>query len=263
MVDLKKMARFIESDNLGYLGGIRHGFFTRKGGVSDGLYAWLNCGFGSDDNHTNVAANRARIAARLKTNTANLITPYQTHSATVVVATQPWTPEKAPKADAIVTQTTGLAIGILTADCAPVIFADIKAGIIAVAHAGWRGAIGGILEATIEAMVCEGARRNDIKAALGPCLHQPSYEVGPEFRANFNAANPDYSRYFSKNGDNQRPFFDLPGFVMHRLKHAGLTTIANLDLCTYENESLFFSYRRNTHQNCSDYGRQISAIVLT
>ena len=258
------MAEFLRSKNLENLSRIKHGFFTRKGGVSaDDTYASLNCGFGSNDSAANVTQNRARVARALGAQKSSLITPYQTHSADVIVATEAWTPDKAPKADAVVTTKKGLAIGILTADCGPVLLADEKAGIVAAAHAGWRGAIGGVLEATIATMIRLGAKRSRISSALGPCLHQACYEVGPEFQAQFTETDPDYARFFSHIGNNERPHFDLPGFIMYRLEQAGLEEIANTATCTYENESLFFSFRRNTHQNSGDYGRQISAIVLT
>ena len=258
------MAEFLRCKVLGALEGINHGFFTRKGGVSkDPLYASLNCGFGSGDETANVAKNRDRVTIALGVGPDQLITPYQTHSADVAIASTPWRHQEAPKADAIVTGRKGLAIAILTADCTPVLFADEKAGVIGAAHAGWRGAIGGILEATIDAMVAQGANRSNIRAAIGPCLNQPNYEVGPEFIEEFRCANPDYLQFFGKHDDMPRPHFDLSGFVAHRLEEAGLKEISDSGVCTYENESKFFSYRRNTHQKLEDYGRQISAIVLT
>ena len=242
---------------------IKHGFFTRKGGVSDGIYASLNCGFGSADAQANVTENRRRVAGELGVASSHLITPYQTHSADVVIATIPWNLNDAPKADAIVTQRKGLAVGILSADCTPVLFADFNAGIIGAAHAGWRGAIGGILEATLEAMVTEGADLSSIQVSIGPCLHQASFEVGPEFEEQFIETAPEYAQFFTQKTNNIRPQFDLPGFIMHRLSRAGVIGATDLASCTYLNESLFYSYRRNTHKKLPDYGRQISAIVLT
>lgn len=257
------MAEFLKSKNLEGLEGIQHGFFTRQGGVSEGLYASLNCGFGSDDETECVAQNRQRVCAELGCETSEINTPYQTHSADVVVADEGWSRQEAPNADAIVTRKAGLVIGILTADCAPVLFADEKAGIIGAAHAGWRGAIGGILEATIEAMIAQGARRSDIRAAVGPCLHQDNYEIGSEFEEQFIKTHSDYKQYFKVVEKSGRSHFDLPGFVLARLEGAGLEKTAYSALCTYENESQFFSYRRNCHKKLPDYGRQVSAIVLT
>ena len=258
------MAELLRCKELGALNGINHGFFTRKGGVSkDPLYASLNCGFGSGDKTGNVAKNRDRVTIALGVGPEQLITPYQTHSADVAIASNPWAHKDAPKADAIVTKTKKLAIAILTADCTPVLFADEKAGVIGAAHAGWRGAIGGILEATIDAMVAQGAKRGDIRAAIGPCLNQPNYEVGPEFIKEFNDKDPEYLEFFGQDEASQGTYFNLPGFVIHRIEGAGLKKISGSGVCTYENESKFFSYRRNTHQKLKDYGRQISAIVLT
>lgn len=258
------MAEYFQSDTLNSLSRIRHGFFSRNGGVSTGIYAALNCGYGSDDAHDNVAVNRQKVAQALgMKDAASLITPYQTHSSDVIVVSEPWHPGEAPKADAIITREKGLAIGILTADCGPVLFADEKSGLIAAAHAGWRGALGGILGAVVEKMVVEGAERDNIRAAIGPCLHQPSYEVAEEFKREFITDNPEHTRFFAQIPGRDRPHFDLPAFISHQLTMSGLTNITTSGHCTYENESLFFSYRRNCHQNITDYGRQIAAIVLT
>ena len=262
------MVEFLQGENLkgGNLrggGAVKHGFFTRKNGASDGIYASLNCGFGSGDAQANVTENRRRVAGELGVASSHLITPYQTHSADVVVATAPWTKEDAPKADAIVTKQKGLAVGVLSADCTPVLFADFNAGVIGAAHAGWRGAIDGILEATLEAMIIEGADLGSIQAAVGPCLHQASFEVGPEFDAQFIQTATEYAQFFTQMPNSIRSRFDLPGFVMHRLNRAGVIGATDLANCTYLNESLFYSYRRNTHKKLPDYGRQISAIVLT
>ncbi len=258
------MAEFLESENLKGLSGIRHGFFTRNGGISSGLYTSLNCGYGSGDDPANVSANRSRVIGALGLkNGSSVITPYQTHSADVAVADRAWERDRAPRADAVITGARGLAIGILSADCGAVLFADEKAGLIAAAHAGWRGSIDGVLEATVDRLVLEGAERSRISAAIGPCLHQQSYEVGPEFMEAFIARDPAYAAFFVENSDTKRPHFDLPAFIMNRLRGAGLEDIACTGLCTCENESQFFSYRRNFRQNAPDYGRQITAIVLT
>ena len=269
------MAEYKTCENLNALGSIKHGFFTRKGGVSSGVYSSLNCGFGSDDRHEDVRENRNRLVRALGVADAPLISPYQIHSADVAIAVEAWGPNEgvtkgltegpneAPKADAIVTKTRRLAIGVLSADCTPILFCDENAGVIGAAHAGWRGAVGGIIEATIEAMISIGASKNNIRAGVGPCLHQKSFEVGLDFYDQFIAVAPEYDQFFIQNSNQERPHFDMPGFVMHRLREAGITNTENTSLCTYENESLFFSYRRNTHQKCSDYGRQMSAIVLT
>ncbi len=252
----------IEAANLTELSGVRHGFFTRQGGVSGGVYASLNCGFGSDDDRAAVTENRRRVAAHLGVTFPNVLTVHQIHSALALVVDAPFPPASAPKADALVTATPGLAIGALAADCTPVLFADPEARVIGAAHAGWRGALSGVLEATIEAMVGIGARRDRIAAAIGPTIHQPSYEVGEEFKAAFVAEQPDYARFFVRPRPGTRPHFDLPGFCAHRLAAAGLANITPSPACTYENESLLFSYRRKTHLSEADYGRQISAIVL-
>lgn len=258
------MVEAITAPALAALAGIGHGFFTRRGGVSEGIYNALNCGPGSGDDRTKVMENRARVARTLGAAAGWLISPWQVHSATVVTATEPWpadSPDR-PKADGIVTAVPGLAIGVLTADCAPVLFADARAGVVGAAHAGWRGALAGVLEATIAAMEQLGAHRGDITAALGPCIGPANYEVGPEFEAEFLRAAPGSERYFRRVADTGRPRFDLPGFVLSRLRQAGIGTLDERALCTYEDESRFFSYRRTTHRGEADYGRQISAILI-
>lgn len=265
----------IEADLLKDLSGIRHGFFTRKGGVSQGIYESLNCGYGSHDVADAVERNRRRVAAALDVDLSALITPRQIHSGTAIIAETSWAREDAPEADAIVTNTPGLAIGVLAADCAPVLFADMATRVVGAAHAGWRGAVSGILEATIEAMESVGARRGNIRAAIGPTISQAAYEVGPEFRESVIESDPRAAAFFSApmlkgsehsetgNGSHPvgRPHFDLPGFVAMRLQAAGLYAVANLQLCTYQNESRFFSYRRSVHRQEPDYGRQISVIL--
>ena len=252
----------IHANGFSDLPGIRHGFFTRQGGVSGGIYSSLNCGLGSKDDSTLVRENRARVAAALGAPDAPVLTLYQIHSATALIVDGPFPGGGVPKADALVTRTPGIVIGALAADCTPVLFADPEAGVIAAAHSGWRGAIGGILESTIAAMEELGARRERIRSAVGPCINQPAYEVGPEFEAEFLTADPAYARFFARPSPSERPRFDLPGFVAHRLECTGVGRVERQSRCTYQNESHFFSYRRATHRKEPDYGRQISAIVL-
>jgi YfiH family protein len=241
---------------------IRHGFFTREGGVSKGIYASLNCGYGSDDDTENVRENRARVADKLSVEREKLLTVYQIHSPAVALVREAWTPDTAPQADAMVTATPGIALGILTADCAPVLFADQKAQVIGAAHAGWKGAVTGVLEATIEAMLRLGAERRNIAAAIGPCISQDAYEVGPEFHERFLSEDAANARWF-KPSDNPGHFmFDLPGYVVSRLEASDIGTVAALGHCTYQDERRFFSFRRTTHRKEKDYGRQISALML-
>jgi hypothetical protein len=251
------------ADCLSILPNVRHGFFTRQGGVSHGLYKSLNCGAGSNDDRVSVIENRARVAAHLGSPHGDVITLYQVHSADALIVDKPAAREDLPRADALVTNTRGLAIGVLTADCTPVLFADSSAGVVAAAHAGWRGALAGILERTVETMERLGSVRANIRAAIGPCISQRAYEVGPEFEAEFLAKEPDYSRFFKRPKRGSKPYFDLPGIVNHRLRVLRLGVIEVSAPCTYENESLFFSFRRTTHRKEPDYGRQISAIVVT
>jgi YfiH family protein len=252
----------LEADSLSILPGIRHGFFTRQGGTSRGLYASLNCGAGSKDDPVAVIENRARVARHLGSFEDDVQTIYQVHSADAVVVDRLVDRESLAKGDALVTRTRGLAIGILTADCAPVLFADPEAKVVGAAHAGWRGALGGVLAATIAAMEGLGADRSRIFAALGPSIGPKSYEVGPEFVAAFEAADAGNARFFTIPKGRTRPHFDLPAYVMHRLGQLGLRNVEQHAPCTYENESMFFSFRRATHRNEADYGRQISAIVV-
>jgi polyphenol oxidase len=256
------MLQPIQSKLLAEQGNIRHGFFTRQGGVSSGLYASLNCGLGSGDARDAVLENRDRVARHLGGRGSELLTCYQIHSATAVVVDQPWAPDAQPKADALVTRTRGLVLGTLAADCTPILFADPDAGVIAAAHAGWKGALGGIVEATVAAMEQQGARRTSILAALGPCIGAAAYEVGPEFEANFLAKEASYSRYFLRKTATGRPFFNLPGFVENRLQAAGIGGVENASQCTYADPERFFSYRRMTHEGGADYGRHVSAVVL-
>lgn len=256
------MVKHLKAETLESLAGIAHGFFLRQGGVSAGIYASLNCGLGSADHRVAVAENRARVASELGVSPDRLVSPYQIHSANVVVAEEPWRPgPEAPRADAVVTRRKRLAIGVSTADCAPILFADPQAKVIAAAHAGWRGALAGIIEATLAAMEGLGASRRHISAAIGPTISQHAYEVGAEFKDRFLAAESEYARFFA-DGPGGRPHFDLPGFLRARLEAAGVGALYDLGLCTYEDEARFFSYRRSTHRGEPDYGRQLSAIAL-
>jgi len=252
----------IEVEPLKALSGIRHGFFTREGGVSGGIYASRNCGLGSDDDRAAVLENRARTAADLGVRAERLITPRQAHTSEVAVVRAPWPADQPPEADAIVTGEHGLAVGVLAADCAPVLFADAEARVVGAAHAGWRGALGGVLEATVREMAALGAKRERICAAVGPTISAESYEVGGEFMASLLAQAPDNEALFHTPLGKTRVHFDLPGFVRRRLSEAGIEHVADIALCTYQNESLLFSYRRSQHQKEADYGRQISAILL-
>ncbi|HXF88823.1 MAG TPA: peptidoglycan editing factor PgeF [Xanthobacteraceae bacterium] len=253
----------LKARTLDALNGIRHAFFTREGGVSGGVYASLNGGVGSDDAPDKVAENRARMAAALAVKPAHLITAYQIHSANVVVAEAPWAPTARPKADGIVTRVPGLAIGISTADCGPVLLADAQARVIGTAHAGWRGALAGVLEATIAAMEKLGARRERTVAALGPMIRIPNYEVGPELVEQFLAADKANARFFHPAARPDRSQFDLAGYICARLREAGLREIEDLGDCTYADPERFYSYRRATHRAEPDYGRHISAIALS
>jgi YfiH family protein len=252
----------IEAASLAALSGVRHGFFTRAGGVSDGLYATLNAGVGSQDTPANVAENRARMAAVLGVGPQNLLTCYQIHSAEVVVAERPWDAQARPRADAIVTKVPGIAIGVSTADCGPVLFADAQARVVGAAHAGWRGAFTGVIEATLSAMERLGAERERIVAALGPMISQDNYEVGPEFVARFAEADAGSTRFFAPSRRADHALFDLPGYVATRLARAGVTRVEDLGHCTYANAGQFFSYRRSVHQKEADYGRHVYAIAL-
>ncbi len=252
----------IRAQNLAAQSGIEHGFFSRQNGVSTGIYEGRNCGMGSDDLRTNVIENRGRVADDLGVPRTHLITAYQIHSPTVVTVTQRWEYDAAPQADAMVTDRPGLALGILTADCTPVLFADANAGIIGAAHAGWKGAVNGVLDATLAAMEALGARRSNIRTAIGPTISQPNYEVGPEFAETFTARDARYARFFIPSARTEHYQFDLPAFVEDRLQAAGISSVERLNLCTYADPSRFFSFRRTTHAGEPDYGRQISAITL-
>ncbi len=238
---------------------VKHGFFTRRGGASSGVFAGLNCGQGSTDQAEIVAINRARVADAMGVMPENLLGVHQVHSATAIAVDSPLA-EK-PRADALVTATPGLALSVLSADCQPVLFSDANAGVIGAAHAGWRGALDGVLHATVDAMAALGAKRENITAAIGPAISQAAYEVGPEFLENFLDEDPDYARYFIT-GEGDRMLFDLPGFGLNRLRAAGVGHAEWTRHCTFSDPDRFYSYRRTTHAKEADYGRLIAAITL-
>ncbi|PBB82653.1 polyphenol oxidase [Mesorhizobium sp. WSM3879] len=240
--------------------GIRHGYFTRIGGVSSGIYQGLNIGTGSGDDQTLVAENRRRVAYWMGVAADHLLTAHQVHSPDVVIAREPFAGPR-PKADAIVTDRPGIAVGASTADCGPVLFADAEARVIGAAHAGWKGALTGVLENTVAAMEGLGARRDRIVAVLGPSIGPDNYEVGPEFVARFVEADPGNQLYFRSSQNPGHSMFDLNQYTVDRLRKAGVTA-DGLGRCTYAEEHLFYSYRRTTHRKEADYGRQVSAIVL-
>jgi YfiH family protein len=242
--------------------GISAAFFTREGGVSEGLYAALNCGYGSGDDPEAVRENRRRAMERFDLSPDALVTLYQVHSPTVVEVEQPWRPGGAPKADGMVTAKRGLALGILTADCAPVLFADAQAGVIGAAHAGWRGAFTGVLEETVAAMTRLGASPGKIRAAIGPCIAQSSYEVGPEFHERFVGADSDNAAFFRPSSRRSHHLFDLGGYVTRRLESLGLAEILTTGEDTAADAARYFSYRRATLAGEKDYGRLLSALAL-
>jgi YfiH family protein len=244
------------------LARVRHAFFTRQGGVSEGLYESLNCGFGSGDEWDKVAENRARAMARIDLPADRLVTAYQVHSNRVAVADRPWPPDEAPRVDALVTRETGLALGVLTADCAPVLLADAQAGVIGAAHAGWRGALDGVLEAAVEAMERMGALRERIVAGIGPCIAQRSYEVGPEFPAPMLEQSPDNGDFFCPAPREGHFLFDLKGFVARRLCASRVGGVQCLPCDTCGEPNRFFSYRRSCQRRESDYGRGLSVVYL-
>ncbi len=255
------MLQPVQSIELSRLPGVRHGFFTREGGVSTGLFAGLNCGPGSSDAPQDVVENR-RLVARHLGGQDDVLTAYQVHSPDAVIAEAPFPPEGKPKADAIVTRTPGLVIGVLTADCGPVLLADGEAGVVGAAHAGWRGAVGGVLESAISAMERLGASRARIVAAIGPCINQDSYEVGPDFESALLKSCPSNGKFLSRRDSESKAHFDLPAFIEARLRDAGVARIERQTACTYADDSRFFSFRRSQHRSEPDYGRQISAIVV-
>ena len=240
------------------LGGLPHGFLGRRGGVSTGAVAGLNVGSGSRDDPAAIAENRALAVAAIRPG-AELATVHQVHSAEAVICDHAWPMDQRPHADALVADRPGILLGILTADCAPILFADVDAGVIGAAHAGWRGALAGVTDSAIAAMERLGARRDHIHAAVGPCIAQPSYEVDDAFRARLLADDSANARFFD---GGPHPHFDLEAYVVHRLIAAGVEEVEALDLDTYADADRFFSYRRSTHRGEDDYGRQLSAIAL-
>ncbi|MEW6257043.1 MAG: peptidoglycan editing factor PgeF [Pseudomonadota bacterium] len=252
----------IEAPSLAALPGIRHGFFTRQGGVSEGIYASLNGGMGSRDDLAKVEENRARMAGSLGIAPHALVACWQVHSPDAVILETPWTRDDAPQADAVVTAVAGLGAAVTIADCGPVLFADPVARVVGAAHAGWKGAFGGVIEATLAAMERLGARRSDVYAAIGPLIRQPSYEVGDDFLARFLDEDRTFARFFAAAERPGHALFDLPGFIGHRLREAGVAHIEDLGLDTYSDGARFFSYRRATHRREPDYGRMVAAIAL-
>ncbi len=252
---MTSMLEIITSDAL----PARHGFFTRKGGASSGIFAGLNCGTGSSDLTEAVAINRGRVAQAMDVAPDGLIGVHQVHSADVVPVTGPLLP--GPRADGMVTATPGIALSILTADCQPVLFSDHGAGVIGAAHAGWRGAVDGVLEAVLGAMESLGARRENISAVIGPCISQRAYEVGPEFFETVTDGAPEAMRFFA-NGSGDRMLFDLPSYGLYRLREAGVGHAEWTGHCTFFDAARFYSYRRTTHAGEADYGRLISVIRL-
>jgi YfiH family protein len=251
----------LRSNLLSQAPGVRHGFFTRRGGVSTGVYDSLNVGVGSRDDPEAVQKNRARAAAAIGVSSDALLTAYQIHSARAVIVDAPW--GQRPEADAVITATPAIACGALSADCAPVLLADAEAGVVGAAHAGWRGALGGVIEAAVAAMQTQGARRGRIVAAVGPCIAQASYEVGLEFQDHFVAEAPGSERFFAPGREPGKRQFDLPGFVIARLREAGVGHAEWIGRDSCAEEGLFFSNRRGVLRGEPDYGRLLSAIVLT
>ena len=254
-------AQFLTAESL-RIPGVAHGFFTRLGGVSQGVYASLNGGVGSRDMAEAVTENRARIAAGLGAAPERLAVPFQIHSPDAVAINELWPPSARPRCDALVTATRGLALGVTGADCGMILFADQFAHVIGAAHAGWKGALNGVVEATVTAMEQLGAKRSDIVAALGPCIGKNSYEVGPEFVDAFEGAGDDIARYFAPSHRAGHSMFDLNAYVAQRATRAGVGRFEDLGLDTYADERRFFSYRRATHRQEPDYGRLLSVIVM-
>lgn len=242
---------------------LRHGFFTRKGGVSGGIYGSLNCGIGSNDSYDSIRENRARVARHLQLLESHLLTAYQKHSTKVVTVQKIWAVNFPPSADALVTKRRDIGLGIITADCAPVLLADTSTGVIGAAHAGWRGAVDGVLKEVVIAMEKLGANRSQIVAAIGPCINKMSYEVGPEFRRLFVDLDRDNVDYFVPAEKPEHSFFDLPGYLYKYLTKLNLGAVQGLNRNTYSESDVFYSYRRAVHSEEPDYGRQLSVIALT
>lgn len=237
-----------------------HAFFGRKGGVSTGIYGSLNCGPGSRDDPASVNENRRRAVAALTRRDCRLVTLHQVHGAEAISVSAPW--KEAPRADAAVTDVPGIGLGILTADCVPVLLADAQARVIGAVHAGWKGALAGVVESALSAMIKLGAHVGRITAAIGPCISQSAYEVGAEFRTTVLASNPADACYFSPGDRDAHWRFDLPGYVRSRIEAMGVQDVVGLGLCTYAQEATFYSFRRAVHRSEPDYGRQLSAIAL-
>ncbi len=238
--------------------GVKHAFFTREGGVSDGVYASLNGGVGSSDARENVAENRRRMAQTMGVEPERFLVPFQIHSPDCLIVDAPWA--ERPRCDGLATATPGLALGVTGADCGMILFADPKAAVVGACHAGWKGALGGVIEATVAAMEKLGAKREETIVALGPTIGPKSYEVGPEFFAQFTAQSADHARFFSASATPGHKMFDLPGFIGFRAEQARVASFENLGLDTYADEARFYSYRRTTHRKEADYGRLVSAI---
>jgi len=252
----------IQAPSLAGLDGIQHRFFTRRGGVSSGLYSSLNCGYGSGDSPDNVRENRRRVAETFGRTEPDLLTLYQIHSTEVLtIDSERWVSPGAPKADGLVTQRPEVVLGVMAADCAPVLLADGTAGVIGAAHAGWKGALTGVVEATIAAMEKLGARRENVRAAIGPCIGRESYEVGPEFPARFLEQDEANAAFFRPAARAGHSMFDLAGYLVHRVARTGVAVEATGHDTLAASED-FFSYRRNTLQGVKDYGRGLSAIAL-
>jgi purine-nucleoside/S-methyl-5'-thioadenosine phosphorylase / adenosine deaminase len=251
----------LESPLLSAIPGLRHAFFTREGGVSDGIYASLNGGLGSSDDPARVTENRRRMAEQMGVSPAQFLSLHQVHSPDAVIATAPWQGPARPKADAVVTCTAGLAIGVTTADCGPILLVEPSARVIGAAHAGWKGALTGVLDSTIAAMETLGAERSAIIAAIGPLIRQQSYEVGPEFVTRFIDTDAEYGTFFMPSTRADHAMFDLAGFIRTRLEAAGILMIDDLGTDTYADERCF-SYRRSVHRKEPDYGRLVHAIAL-
>lgn len=241
---------------------ITHGFFGRQGGYSKGIFASLNCGLGSGDDRMTVVRNRDVVAKALGGTESQIVTTYQVHSAEAVIVTKPWLHDERPKVDGMVTNVPGLILGALTADCGPVLFADKRAGVIGCAHAGWKGVLTGITDATVLKMEELGAKRGNIVAVLGPTISKAAYEVGPEFFQSFIDVSAGNKKFFTDSVKKEHYMFDLPAYLITRMKAFGIGTVIDSARCTYTNEEEYFSYRRTTHRNEIDYGRQIAAITL-
>jgi YfiH family protein len=252
----------IQAEALKHIPGLSHGFFTRQGGHSKGVFSSLNCGFGSGDARETVARNRDIVADALSVRTDRLLTVYQEHSPKVVRVATPWPASSPPHADAMVTDEPQIAIGVLTADCAPIVFAAHSGKVAGVAHAGWKGALSGVVEATVRSMEALGAERGGITAVIGPTISAAAYEVGPEFCDRFLSHAAVNAKFFEPSSRSGHWMFDLPGYIAERLRAFGLGTVVDLGLCTYSSEDRFFSYRRATHRNEPHYGRLISAIAI-